>query len=144
MKVIIKREFKKEHITVLKKSIRRKYGRFEKVKALLASKGCASPGIGEAYLIYLCTMNEEPIEEEVIIKDKKVFNVFSAKRFEMIDYINNHGPLSLKELARKTGRDYKNVYDDIYAMERFLILNVVKSGKEKVPIGKINSIEIRI
>ncbi len=144
MKLIVKRDYPQEHMKIIKKSIRKKYGRFEKIKTLMNVRGCTVPGLGEAYLLYLTMDDDESIEEEVIIEDKKIFNVLSAKRFELIEYINSNPPSSLKELARKTGRDYKNIYDDVFALERFFILHVVKQGKEKIPVGKIRTIEIKL
>ncbi len=144
MKMTIKREYPREHMEIMKKSIRKKYGRFEKIKKLMSVRGCSIPSIGEAYLIMLTITEGENIEEEIVIEDKKIFNALSAKRVELMEYINTHPPLSLKELSRKSGRDYKNVYDDVFAMERFFVLNVVKLGKEKIPIGKIKNIEISV
>ncbi len=140
MKII--RKYRKADMEILKKSIRRKFGRIEKVKKLLQIKKCSQPEIGEAYMFYMAMDNG--IEETVIVEDKKVFTSLSAKRFEIIEFLNKNGPASIKEIARKTRRDYKNVYDDIYAMGEFQILNVVRYGKEKVALGEIETIEIRV
>ena len=142
MKLSIVKEYRDEDLSVLKRAIRSKYGRIEKVKKQLQIKKCAAPGVGEAYLYYLGI--DEGIEEEIIIEDKKVLNALTAKRFELLEFLNEHGPLSIKELANRTKRDYKNVYDDISALSRFLVLTVVKFGREKVPIGKILEIRFRL
>ncbi len=143
MKLIITREYRKEDKEILKRTIKRKFGRFEKIKTLLNIKKCTQPTLSEAYLMYEA-LNEETslIVEEVIIHDKKVFNALTARRIELLEFLNRNGPSSIKEIAEKTHRDYKNVYDDISALDRFLVLNVVKSGKEKIAIGKINDIRI--
>ena len=143
MKMIIKREYRKEDLAILKKAIRVKYGRIEKIKKLLQIKKCANPDIGEAYLYYLTLDEGAHIEEEVIIEDRKVLNALSAKRFELMEFLNKNEPMSLKELAGRLNRDYKNVYDDVSSLSRFFILNVVRYGRESVPVGITHEITIR-
>lgn len=144
MRLILKRKYRKEDVDVLKKSIRRKYGRIEKIKKLLQIKKCAMPDIGEAYLFYLTINDGAPVEEEVIIEDRKVLNHISAKRFELIEFLNSNKPMSLKELAGRINRDYKNVYDDVSSLSRYFVLNVVRYGRESVPVGAIEDIQLKI
>ncbi len=144
MKLILKRRYRKEDIDIFKKAIRRKYGRMEKIKKLMQVKKCAMPELGEAYLINLAIEEGFEIEEEVIIEDRKVLNHLSARRFELIEFLNKNKPMSLKELAGKLGRDYKNVYDDVSSLSNYFLVNVVKFGRENVPVGVVDDIQIRV
>ncbi len=136
------RVYRKEDVEVIRKAIRRKHGRLEKVKKMMQIKRCANPELGEAYLFYLAMQDSAEISEEVFIEDRKVLNALTAKRFELLEFINSHPPMSIKEIATKTGRDYKNVYDDVSTLSRYLVLNVVKNGKEIVPVGVVSSMEV--
>ena len=139
----ITRKYRKEDVEIIRKAIRRKYGRMEKVKKLMQIKKCTMPEVGEAYLYYLALEDGE-IEEEVTIEDKKVLNSLTAKRFEIIEFLNRHEPMSLKELSSRVKRDYKNVYDDVSALSTYYVLNTIRFGRESVPVGIIDSVEIRV
>ncbi len=144
MKLILKRRYREEDIEILRKAIRRKYGRMEKIKKLMQIKKCAMPDLGEAYLMKLAIDEGSGIEEEVIIEDRKVLNHLSAKRFELIEFLNKNKPMSLKELAGKLGRDYKNVYDDVSSLSNYFVVSVVKFGRESVPVGVVEDMQIRV
>ena len=60
----------------------------------------------------------------------------------MLEYISQKNPISLKALAEETKRDYKNVYDDAKALQRFKLLDFIKEGKNKRPVSRITSIEV--
>ncbi len=136
MKFIIKRRYTDRDVEVIRKSIRKKIGRFEKVSKLLKIKKCTDPDIGEMYLYLLAIRNDEPISEEIIIEDAKIFAALTPKRFEIIEIVNRFGPLSIKNTAKKLSRDYKNVYDDVFSLYRFFIINLIRMGKEKYIVGK--------
>ncbi len=138
----ITKNYRKSDMEIILRAIRRKHGRIEKVKKLLQVKKCAQPEIGEAFLYYLAS--DDNIVEEVIIEDRKVLNALTAKRFELIEFLNKNGPMPIKELAERVGRDYKNVYDDISALNRYFILNSIRYGRESVPVGVIESVEIKV
>ncbi len=143
MLLYLKRSYRKEDLAILKRMIRKKYGRIEKIKKIMQVKKCSFPEIGEAYLFYL-GIEDGMVEEEVFIEDKKVLNALTAKRFEIIEFLNKIPPLSIKDLANRLGRDYKNVYDDVSALSKFFVLNSLKTGKEIVPLGVVEHFEIRL
>ncbi len=143
MRMIIKRTYSDDDMNLLFKMIRKKAGRYEKIKHLLHIKKCSDPNLAERYLILTCIMNNGQIDEEVIIEDRKVFNALTGKRMEIIELVNEKGPISVKELAKFAGRDYKNVYDDIMALEKFLIIRAVKVGKERVALGKVRECTLK-
>ncbi len=144
MKFIIKRTYTEGDAEILRKSIRKKFGRFEKVSKLLKIKKCTDPNIGEAYIYLLAMGNGDKIIEEIVIEDTKIFAALTPKRFEIIEMINKFGPLSIKECAKKLSRNYKNVYDDVFALYRYFILNLVRKGKEKYIVGKTERFVIEI
>ena len=144
MKFVVKRNYSDKDLDILKKSIRRRIGRYEKINKILKIRKCTNPEVGEAYLYLLAIQNGEDVQEEVIIEEKKVFSALTPKRFELIELVNDFGPISIQDLARKANRNYKNVYDDVFSLYRFFLLNMVRSGKEKYIIGKIEGFEVQI
>ena len=57
-----------------------------------------------------------------------VHRVLAPKRLNILKVLVGHGPLSIREVARRVGRDFKGVYTDVDAL--------VKNGVvEKAPGG---------
>ena len=144
MKVIIKREYDEDDKKVLKRSIRNKVGRYEKIVNQLKIKKCTEPEIGEYFLILHAIERNDGIEEETVIEDKKIFNVLTYRRVEILEILNEKGPLSIKDIKNITGRDYKNVYDDVTSLSNYILLTVLKYRKERVMIGKIKEFRVEI
>ena len=44
--------------------------------------------------------------------------------------------------TKDTSRDYKNVYDDAKALEKYGLLEFVREGKNKRPIARVTGIEV--
>src|ERR1700687_2299532 len=76
-------------------------------------------------------------------------NFFSARGFELRRAIRRHEPQSIKELAERVKRDFKNVYSDVQYLAR---LGLVELGTEraagtkgrKTPRVVCDQIELRI
>lgn len=144
MEFVVNRVYTEDDVKVLKRSIRKRIGRFEKVSKILKIRKCTDPDVGEAYLYLLNMQDGGEIREEIIIEDKKIFSALTPKRFEIIEVSNKFGPISIRELARRANRNYKNVYDDVFSLYRFFLINVVRSGKEKFIIGKTKGFTIQV
>jgi len=80
--------------------------------------------------------------EEIIYKTSDFYSVLTPRRVEILDYIHTNKPASVKNLALETKRDYKNVYDDVLALEKFDLLEFVREGKNKRPVSRVTGIEI--
>ena len=55
--------------------------------------------------------------------------VLSPKRLAIVKAMTGHGPLSIREIARRVGRDFKGVHTDVSAL---LAAGVVDRTKEGV------------
>ncbi len=45
-----------------------------------------------------------------------LWNVLTAKRWEILKAMAGSGPLTLREIARRVGRDVKSVHTDVHAL----------------------------
>ena len=63
--------------------------------------------------------------------------VFTPKRWELIARLRETGPLTTAELARKLGRDYKNVHADVAALCEWLAVQRTEDGRVHVPWSEI-------
>ena len=62
-----------------------------------------------------------------------LWEVLTAKRWEILKALCGAGPISIREAARRVGRDVKAVHGDITALLKAGILERVESGEIEFP-----------
>lgn len=67
----------------------------------------------------------------------KMLNVFTAKRWDLLACLSEHGHMSIAELARELKRDYKNVHNDISALSEWYAVEKDEAGKVFAPYDEI-------
>ncbi len=74
--------------------------------------------------------------------------LLSNEKARLLNVIKNHNPGSIYELAKKLGRDFKSVRDDVKLLERFGFIDLVaeKTGnRQKLrPVVTIDSLNITL
>ena len=66
-----------------------------------------------------------------------LWEVLTAKRWELLKALCGRGPVSIREAARSVGRDVKAVHSDITALLKAGILERNESGKVLFPFEAI-------
>ena len=62
---------------------------------------------------------------------------FTPKRWELIAALRQAGPLTIAELARRLGRDYKNVHTDVNQLIGWMAVARGDDGRVSVPWSEI-------
>lgn len=68
-----------------------------------------------------------------------LFRVLRSKRWELIECLQNTGPLGVRALARALGRDVKRLHDDASAMVEIGMVEKAEDGKLAVPFDEIRA-----
>ncbi len=63
----------------------------------------------------------------------QMFATFTPKRWELIAALREAGPLTVAELARRLGRNYKNVHTDVAQLIEWLAVERDDEGRVFVP-----------
>ncbi|GAB1390821.1 MAG: hypothetical protein AMXMBFR78_31390 [Rubrivivax sp.] len=63
--------------------------------------------------------------------------VFTPKRLELIAALRQAGPSSVRALARRLCRDYKNVHGDVAALQEWMAVQRLPDGRVHVPWREI-------
>jgi predicted transcriptional regulator len=66
-----------------------------------------------------------------------LWQVLTAKRWELLKALCGAGPISIREAARRAGRDVKAVHGDITALLDAGILNRTPEGKIEFPFDAV-------
>ncbi len=68
----------------------------------------------------------------------QMLSVFTPKRWELIAFLGEHGPLSIAALARGVRRNYKNVHGDIAALMEWRVVERSDDGRVFIPWDEID------
>jgi predicted transcriptional regulator len=67
----------------------------------------------------------------------QMFAVFSPKRWELIGALREAGPMTVAQLARHVGRNYKNVHGDVQQLTEWMAVERGDDGRVSVPWASI-------
>ncbi len=67
-----------------------------------------------------------------------LWKVLTAKRWELLKTMTGQGPLTIRETARRIGRDVKAVHGDVRALLNAGILRKTDDGKIEFPFDAIH------
>jgi predicted transcriptional regulator len=67
-----------------------------------------------------------------------LFSIMTAKRWEVVRAMTGAGPLSIREVARRVGRDVKGVHGDVQALLKCGVLDKDSTGRVVFPFDAIH------
>ncbi len=80
----------------------------------------------------------DPVATFTFSSESQLFDVFTAKRFELISKLQKSGPSSIRGLARALGRDVRRVHDDVAALIDWGMIERNADGMVFVPFDVIH------
>jgi predicted transcriptional regulator len=148
-----------KNLELAKKNLKKKYDNIESLTAEVNKKLCNSPELIDDYMLWQIILIYEkqlaaqaadttgnlpvlPFKVEIIYHTSDFYSVLTPRRAELLEYIQSHNPKSVKALANELNRDYKNVYDDLLALQKYHLLEFVREGKNKRPISTLTAVDI--
>lgn len=67
-----------------------------------------------------------------------LFKILSGKRWEVLNVMTGSRPMTIRELARRLGRDVKAVHGDVHALLNAGILQKTDSGQIVFPFDALH------
>jgi predicted transcriptional regulator len=67
-----------------------------------------------------------------------LWKVITPKRWELLRLLAGAGPVSIREVARRAGRDVKSVHGDVQALLKAGILDRAKDGGIEFPYDEVH------
>lgn len=141
MKVRITKQRKRTDIEDIIQEGKRKYGSFDSLQHRVKISKCSVPEQMNDYIIWKYIRAGAELRESVVFENADLFDVLSPKRAELLAYLVEHEVSSIRELANKLHRNYKNVYDDLKALSKYGLVELVEKGraiKPRCPVSHID------
>jgi predicted transcriptional regulator len=67
-----------------------------------------------------------------------LFKVLTGKRWELLKLMTGAGPMTIREVARRLGRDVKAVHGDVHALLNTGILQKTDNGRIEFPFDAVH------
>jgi predicted transcriptional regulator len=67
-----------------------------------------------------------------------LWKVITPKRWEMLRAMTGAGPVAIRELARRLGRDVKSVHGDVMALLKARVIERTEDGRIEFPYDEIH------
>ena len=150
-----------KNLTLARKQLEKKYKSIEELSVEVQKHKCNAPEKVDDYMLWQAILSLDKqmqnydskitgiesavnFKEEIIYHTAEFYSVLTPRRMELLQYIGEKNPRSVKDLAAELNRDYKNVYDDLLALQRFNLIDFIREGKNKRPVTKLTAIEVKI
>ena len=108
-------------------------GKREKVIRVFLTKEEADRAFGELIRKAFRKELKKPVVDEAFISIEELVRIFTPRRMELLAKIQEFNPNSIKELAEKAGRDFKNVYNDLRALSAVGLVEFEGEGRNRKP-----------
>jgi len=72
---------------------------------------------------------KEPVLDEIFVSLDELARALTPRRAELLAKIQEVHPESIKELAERIGRDFKNVYNDLQVLASIGLVDLEKDGR---------------
>lgn len=82
---------------------------------------------------------EKPVERVYFGNMKTFLEYITPKRFALMDTLHKSGPMTIYALAKLLHRHYKNVHDDVKALECIGLVEKDENGRYVVPWEEITA-----
>jgi predicted transcriptional regulator len=116
------------------------------------SKGRMPPGMFDDYIEWT-NMNHairayqegedfEYLAEQDIDLSLEEYSKITTKRLELLNNIVEMPANSINQLAQNSGRDVKNVYNDLQVLEKLGLVRLIKEGRNVRPESLVQEITI--
>ncbi|WP_455391682.1 HVO_A0114 family putative DNA-binding protein [[Eubacterium] cellulosolvens] len=142
-----------------RKQLKNKYKSTEELFAEVQKYHCNAPELVDDYMLWQVLQAQEKqlqyldnsivppqaainFKHEIVYHTADFYQVLTPRRMELLEYISNKNPKSVKSLAAELQRDYKNVYDDLLALQRYQLIDFIREGKNKRPVARLTGIEV--
>ncbi len=123
---------------------KKKYGSLTALQQKASMKKCTSPELVDDYMVWKSLEKKGAVLTEIHIwKNAEMMNQLTTRRLELLEHILKYGNQSVMELSSVTKRNYKNVYDDLQALEKIGLISFRTSGRKKIPTARTSNIAIK-
>lgn len=143
MRVKILKKRNKFDIDNILEEFARKHGSLGSLHQRVLISKCSTPKQMSDYVLWKHLSSGADLKDTIVVENSDIFNVLSPKRVELLEFLTNNEVKSIKSLAHRLHRNYKNVYDDLRALSKYDLIELRAVGRSVVPCSIVSEIDLR-
>jgi predicted transcriptional regulator len=120
----------------------REFGSLDSLQHKVMISKCSDPKLMDVYILWKYISSGADLQEVIIFESAELFDVLSPRRVELLELISNKDFISIRDLALKIKRNYKNVYDDLKSLAKYELIELKGRGRAMKPCCNISHINI--
>ncbi len=119
------------------------YGSFEALKHRVRMEGCSIPHAVEDLVLWKALEDPDTVVETYLTyQGPAIFADLTPRRLELLQRLVSKTYPSIRKLAGAAERDYKNVYDDLMALQRWGLVELVRQGRNLRPTSRVAEVRL--
>jgi len=143
VRVEVSRDLAKGDLTREVAELESRHRTFDALRQRVFVERCADPRAVDDYVVWKALRDEGGgLEERTVFDTPDVFRALTPRRVEMLEYLQHAEVGSIKDLAARLRRDYKNTYDDLAALEAWGLVALRREGKNQRPVSHVTSLRV--
>jgi Fe2+ or Zn2+ uptake regulation protein len=124
-------------------NLKRRHGSKEDLHQKVMNNKCGDPFSVDDHILWKAlTTPDCGYVEKIAVDSPNIFGDLTPRRLELLEYVRMHNVASITDLAEETERNYKNVYDDLRALEEWGLVSLPRRGKDRKPISHVESLKV--
>jgi hypothetical protein len=121
-----------------------RYGSLASLQQKIQISKCASPEMMGDYVLWKNLAGGAEFLDLVVLRDSDMFGTLSPRRAELLEYLLRNNVGSIRNLASALHRNYKNVYDDLLALAKYELVELIPEGRSLRPAAAASRINIAL
>ncbi len=143
MRVEIAREVAPADAVREVETLEARHGGFDALRQRVFVARCSDPAAADDYVVWKALREEGgSLEERTVFATPDVFRALTPRRVELLESLRGNEVPSIKGLAAKLRRDYKNTYDDLVALQAWGLVDLRREGKNQRPLSRVTTLRV--
>jgi len=143
VRVEVSRDLAKGDVAQEVADLESRHDSFDALRQRVFVERCADPRAVDDYVVWKALRDEGGgLEDRTVFDTPDVFRALTPRRVEMLEYLRHADVGSIKDLAARLRRDYKNTYDDLAALQAWGLVDVRREGKNQKPVSHVTSLRV--
>ncbi len=143
MRVEVSRELGAAETSREAEALEARHGSFDALRQRVFVERCSDPAAEDDYVVWRALREEGgSLEERTVFDTPDVFRSLTPRRVELLESLQDGDVPSIKDLAARLRRDYKNTYDDLVALQAWGLVDLRREGKNQRPVARVTSLRV--
>ncbi|HKZ63760.1 MAG TPA: hypothetical protein VJ400_04880 [Thermoplasmata archaeon] len=125
------------------KALEGRHEGFDALRQRVLVGQCSEPVAVDDFVVWKALRDPGgALEERIVFDTPDVVRTLTPRRLELLELLRQVDVPSIKDLAIRLRRDYKNTYDDLVALGAWGLVRLLREGKNQRPVALVTGLHV--